>query len=191
MIRRVTIRNLLLIAILALCLALGFRIYSHRRETPPESVVDALPSGTDLSLQDVQYTETSQGIRRWSLAARSAAYDAGQGQSAVQDMRVEFFDREGRLQMVLTAREGLWTQNSGDIVAKGDVVVKAVEGYTLSSEELRYQSATDQVSTDKPVRLEDNNLQLDARGMRYGLKDRSLKLFSEVRATLNTQGTGF
>lgn len=185
MLKRVTIRNFLLIAIVAVSFGLGMRMCTQRRDPVPEPTVDALPADADLSLQDFQYTETSDGLRRWTLTAKSAAYDAGKGTSAVQDMRVEFFDREGHEQMLLTAREGSWSQESGEIEARGNVIVETVEGYRLFTEKLHYVAATGEVATDQPVRMLLGNVELSARGMQYGLKTRLLKAHSSVRATFD------
>ena len=189
MMRRVTIRNLLLIAILAVVFGLGFRLWTHRSEPAPDALVDSLPADADLSLQDIQYTETSNGLRRWTLTAKSAAYDAGQGKSAVQNMRVEFFDKQEKVHMVLTADQGVWLSETGEIEALGNVIIKTVDGYTLHTERLRYSSKTDEVTTDQSVRVRKDSFELFARGMRYGLKDRFLTLTSQVKAIF-TGGIG-
>lgn len=181
MIHKVTIRNLLLIAMLAVVFGLGYRLWDQRTEPAPDPVVDSLPANADLSLQDIQYTETSEGIRRWTLTAKSGAYEAGQGKSAVQNMRLEFFDKQGDPQMVLTADEGLWLSETGEIEAQGHVVVKMTEGYTLYTEQLGYSTKSDQVSTDQAVRVKKDNMELSAHGMRYGLKNRRLMLHSQVK----------
>lgn len=184
MIRRVTIRNFLLIIVLAVAFGLGLRMWTHRQEPVSEPPVDSLPAHTDLALQDIQYTETTGGIRRWTLTAKSAAYDAEQSKSTVQDMRVEFFDKHGREQMTLTSREGVWLSDTGEIEARGNVIVKTSEGYTVHTERLLYSSQADEVSTDLPVRVESGSMRLSARGMRYRVKERLLALDSQVKATL-------
>jgi LPS export ABC transporter protein LptC len=182
MMHRVTIRNLLLIAMLGVVFGLGYRLWDQRSETAPDPVINSLPANADLSLQDIQYTETSEGIRRWTLTAKSGAYEAGQGKSAVQDMRLEFFDKQGREQMILTADHGVWLSETGEIEAQGNVVVTTTEGYTLYTEQLGYSSRNDQVSSDQAVRVKKDSVELFAHGMRYGLKDRRLTLISQVRA---------
>jgi LPS export ABC transporter protein LptC len=182
MMRRVTIRKILLIAILAVAFGLGLRMWTHRREPVIEPPAASLPTDTDLSLQDIQYTETSDGVRRWSLTAKTAAYDTGQGKSSVRDMRLVFFDEHGGEQAVLTAREGSWVADTGEVEARDNVIVKTTDGYTLRTEFLRYRSETDEVSTEQAVRVESGRMQLSARGMRYGIKARSLTLHSQVKA---------
>lgn len=167
---------------LAVVFGLGYRLWDQRSETAPDPVINSLPANADLSLQDIQYTETSEGIRRWTLTAKSGAYEAGQGKSAVQDMRLEIFDKQGREQMVLTADHGVWLSETGEIEAQGNVVVKTTEGYTLYTEQLGYSTRNDQVSTDQAVRVKKDSVELFAHGMRYGLKDRRLTLISQVRA---------
>ncbi len=181
MIHKVTIRNLLFIAMLAVVFGLGYRLWDRRTEPAPETVVDSLPANADLSLQDIQYTETSEGVRRWTLTAKSGAYEAGQGKSAVQDMRLEFFDKQGQEQMVLTADQGVWLSETGEIEAQGNVVAKTTEGYTLYTEQLAYSSETDQITTHQAVRVKKDSIDLFAHGMRYELKDRRLTLNSQVR----------
>lgn len=179
-----TIRNFLLIAILAVVLGLGVMIWTHRREPVPEPPADSPPANAGLFLRDIDYTRTSDGVRRWRLTAESAAYDAEQGESAVRDLRLRFFDKQGREQMVLTAREGFWRSERGEIEARGDVVIKTSDGYGLYTDQLLYRADRDLLSTDKVVRVESADLKLTARGMQYALKSRSLKLHSHVKAVL-------
>lgn len=182
MMQRVTIRNFLLIAILAVAFGLGLRMCTHRREPVSEPPAASLPADTDLSLQDIQYTETSGGVRRWSLSAKTAAYDAEQGESSVRDMRLVFFDKEGREQAVLTAEQGSWFSEKGVIEARNRVVVKTTQGYTLRTELLDYHSETNEITTDRTVHVDAGGMKLSARGMRYGIGDRSLSLTSQVKA---------
>jgi LPS export ABC transporter protein LptC len=97
-------------------------------------------------------------------------------------MRLVFFDKEGREQAVLTAEQGSWFSEKGVIEARNRVVVKTTQGYTLRTELLDYHSETNEITTDRTVHVDAGGMKLSARGMRYGIGDRSLSLTSQVKA---------
>lgn len=168
---------------LSVVFGLGYRLWTQRSEPAVDPLVEALPVDTDLSLQDIHYTETSGGLPRWTLTAKSAAYDAGQGKSAVQNVRLEFFDKQGKEQMVLTADQGFWLSETGEIEVQGNVVITTNEGYIFHTEQLHYFSKVNELTTDESVQVNKGPVKLTATGMRYRLKDRFLRLNSQVRAT--------
>ena len=71
---RLNARNLLAIVILLLAGTLTFTVVRNFRGPAPEEVVEALPRNIDFSLKELNYSETRNGVRRWSLVAASAAH---------------------------------------------------------------------------------------------------------------------
>jgi LPS export ABC transporter protein LptC len=185
MLRRVTIRNLLFIAVLLVAGGLLVPIVGNHGGSISEKPAEAPPQDADLSLKDIHYTETSGGVRRWTLTAQAAAYDAGQGKSTVQNVRLVFFGQRGQEQMTLTAREGTWAADAGELVARGGVVVKTPQGYTLYTEELIYRDRDKQIRSELPVRMVTDTAEITGCGLRFSMKNRSVRLLSRVKATLS------
>jgi LPS export ABC transporter protein LptC len=95
-----------------------------------------------------------------------------------------FFDQQGHEQMMLTAREGTWTADTGELVARGEVVVKTPQGYTLYTEELVYRDQDKQIRSDTEVRMVTDTAEISGRGLRFNMENRSVRLLSRVKATL-------
>jgi LPS export ABC transporter protein LptC len=67
----------------------------------------------------------------------------------LKDIKVTFYDLKGAEGSTLTARRGTYRWQDGSMEANGDVVVVAPDGRRLATETLRYNNATNTISTDK------------------------------------------
>jgi LPS export ABC transporter protein LptC len=123
---------------LLIALTIGTPILSgcgRQRAFGPAGSAEELP---DQEVSDFAVTETDEGRPQWKLYARYAAtYDA-RDQVVARQVRVEFFDEQGKHSSTLTAREGDLNQRSRNMTARGNVVLQTTEGTRLSTEELRF-----------------------------------------------------
>jgi len=101
--------------------------------------------------------ETDSGRIRWRLNAPEARRFARRKVFVMDEPRIHFFDKDGRLQTTLTSRSGEYLLDSHDMVAYGDVVVVSVEGDVLETDSLRYVNQTDRIVSDSFVKLTRGN----------------------------------
>jgi len=189
--RKLNVRSLLALIILLLAGALTVTVIHNFQGTSPEETLQALPRNIDLSLKQISYTETSEGLRRWTLVADSAAHSMGEDETRIENIRMTFYDRQGAEDMTLTARSGSFRSDTREVEVHGDVVVKSSRGYVLYTEHLRYREADRMVLTDEPVRMVSARMELTGRGMRLSIPRHALELLSAVRARIEgTDGNG-
>ncbi|HEY7746709.1 MAG TPA: LPS export ABC transporter periplasmic protein LptC, partial [Desulfuromonadales bacterium] len=174
MIRRLNIRNLLALVILVLAGALTVTVIRNFQGASPEEDLEALPRNIDLSLKEIRYTETSDGLRRWMLVADSAAHSVGEGVTRIENIHMTFYDRQGAEDVILTARSGTFRAESREVEVHGDVVVKSPRGFALYTEHLTYGEADRVIRTTAPVRMVSDRMELTGKGMRLSVVDHTL-----------------
>jgi len=184
MIHRLNIRNLLAAVILVLAGALTITVVRNFQGALPEEDLEALPRHIDLALKEIRYTETADGIRRWTLVADSAAHSVSQGVSRIENIQMTFYDRQGAEDVVLSARSGSFRADSREVEAHGEVVVKSSRGFALYTEQLIYREVDRVIYTAAPVRMVSAGMELTGKGMRLNVVDHTLVLLSAVRARI-------
>lgn len=181
-------RNLIGFAILVVAAALIALVARNLTGVSPRSIVETLPSNVDLTLKEINYTETQEGKRRWTLVADSAAHSIGAGITRIENIHMTFFDLEGVGDLTLTARNGELNSETREISVNGDVVVHSPKGYALYTEWLHYREVDRMASTDAPVRLLSDTMEVTGTGMRLDVRKYSVVLLKDVKARLASAG---
>lgn len=103
----------------------------------------------DQVMVEVEHYMTRDGVRRAHLVA-DTVYLMEEGSSAhLRHYTVDFFDAQGSRTSVLTAEDGVYDMQSGDMRASGDVVVvDPDESQQLRTERLRYDAETGKLRSD-------------------------------------------
>lgn len=182
--RWASFRNLLAVVILLLAIVLAVALARNFRGDGPAEVLEDLPKNVDLALREIHYSETRDGVRKWSMVADSAAYSAGAGVTSVENIRMTFFDRSGRETVKLTSRRGEVETESGEVTLDGDVVMTSVRGYTVSTERLVYRKSDDVILTDTPVQIHSAWMELSGRKLRLQVQDQQMTLIGDVRTLI-------
>lgn len=178
--QRSRLRNALAVLILALATALTLFIVSNLRDNAPEEILESLPKNVDISLKEINYTETRDGQRSWTLTAHSAAHNLAEGVARIDNIRMTFFD-EKMGELHVAADHGSLATEQRAVTAEGHVTIRSPEGYTFYTERLDYRESERVIRTDAPVRLESSLLNMTGRGLRLNVDDRSLVVLSMVR----------
>jgi lipopolysaccharide export system protein LptC len=125
-----------------------FLVTSCTQDQPPG------PAGSnDEPLQitrNFTTTESDSGVVRYVVRARIARMYADDVTRA-EDVEVDFYD-EGRKVSVLHSREG-FLDADGRLRARGDVVVTAVEGGVLETQELYWDRQAGKIRTDDAFKI--------------------------------------
>ncbi len=173
-------RNMLLVAFVVLAVLLA--VVVGRRYRPVEEVAStAQPAGdADLSLDNIDYTETRNGRAVWRLRAIGGSHDLQAGVTRLRQVDVVFYGEKGRGDLRLTADRGVWDSRSGRLEAFGHVRASDEKGYVLTSERMYYDQNRRLVWTDDPVKLTSATMEVRGRGLRLLVDQRRLKLLADV-----------
>jgi len=178
-------RNLLLVLALGLALVLLAVIsLRYRAESQLQSLVDALPKGIDIALQDIDYTHIEDGNPRWRLVAQQVERQSASGVLGLVAPQLEFYDEQGESKGFLQAGKGEVSDDYQQVRLRVDVVLKSSAGYTLYTDSLDYDHTTQQATTDAHVRMVADGMHLEGDGLVFYLQQERLLLNADVKGSI-------
>jgi LPS export ABC transporter protein LptC len=117
------------------------------RVTATQAALDS----ADQVLLGMTHYATEAGVLRARVRADTAYFYSNAQRAELRNVHVTFYDAQGRSTSTLTAHEGTHHWRTGDMQARGNVVVvREKDGGTMRTEEMRYNQARNEVSSDKP-----------------------------------------
>ena len=181
-------RNFLLVLALGLALVLLAVIaLRYRTESKLQTLVEALPKGIDVSLQDIDYTHIEDGSARWRLVAQQVERQSASGVLGLTSPQLSFYDEQGQPKGFLQAGKGDVSDDYQQVRLRGDVVLKNAAGYTLYTDSLDYDHTKQVATTDANVRMVADGVQMEGRGLVFFLKQERLLLKADVKGTLDSK----
>jgi len=110
----------------------------------------ALDSADQVLIGMTHYV-TQEGILRARVQSDTAYFYSGTQRAELRNVHVTFYDPTGRATSTLTSKEGTHHWRTGDMQARGNVIViRDKDGGTMRTEAMDYNQARNQVSSDKP-----------------------------------------
>jgi LPS export ABC transporter protein LptC len=185
------IRNFLALLLVIGTGVLVVTVLHNQDRFSPGAILETVVPEADLALQRIHYTETRDGVRRWTLEADSAKHDVGEGVTRLENIHVAFHPENGADgDMTMTARQGTVKIEQGELSVQGDVVVRSPEGYTVETDSLQYRETERQISTKDPVRLVSEGMEMTGNGMILNIPAQTFVLLANVEARLNGSPVG-
>lgn len=185
MIRKVTIRNVLLISILVLLGAVSFTVWRNFKTSTPEQLVEMLPDNVDVALDNIDYTESRGDRRFWRLQADSVAHEAQRKEVELENVRMTVYDQGELGDIKLTAQSGKWFSDTGNIELIGDVVVKSEQGLALYCQKLFYDNKAELISSESSVRLVSKDMETTGLGLKVFLPEERMVVLSQVKTRVS------
>ncbi len=115
---------------------------------PPTTIVDA--DSADQIVFGLDHIVTTSGVRRVRVEADTAFYYASTQTFELRQMKVIFYTPVGTESSTLTAREGTYHTNNGNMEARIDVVGLTPDGRRLTTSKLTYHRLSDQLRSTDP-----------------------------------------
>ena len=148
----------------------------------PTATISAADSA-DQVLVGMSHYVTNSGIQRAHVRADTAYFYSPSQTAELRNVHITFYDTRGDQTSTLTSREGTYHWRSGDMEARGNVVVVRIDGATLRTEVLHYSQAKSQVSSDRPFVFDEPTRHIEGEGF---TSDPDFKVVTAVRP----KGTG-
>ena len=114
----------------------------------PTATVQA-PDSADQVLEGFSHFVTNQGVRRTRVEADTAYFYESTQVTELRNVKVTFYDLNGQEGSTLTSRRGTYRWQDGSMEAKDNVVVVSPDGRRLATQTLKYDNASNTISTDK------------------------------------------
>ena len=147
------------------CLALVITAGCESTGARPTTTVQASDSA-DQVLEGFSHYVTNQGVRRSRVEADTAYFYEDTQITELRKVRVTFYDIKGAESSTLTSRTGTYRWQDGAMQADGNVVVVSPDGRRLATQTLKYDNATNTISTDKPFTFDDSTQHLKGNSFR-------------------------
>lgn len=131
-----------------LALLLVTQSVSCKTGTPVTATQAALDSA-DQVLIGMSHYVTDAGVLRARVRADTAFFFSGTQRAELRNVHVTFYDANGQATSTLTSREGTHHWRTGDMEARGNVVVvRDKDRATMRTEVMDYKQMRNEVSSD-------------------------------------------
>jgi len=105
----------------------------------------------DQVLLGMSHYVTELGVLRARVRADTAYFFSNSQRAELRNVHVTFYDITGRPTSTLTSKEGTHNWRTGDMEARGNVVVvRDKDGGTMRTELMDYSQVKNEVSSDQP-----------------------------------------
>ena len=115
---------------------------------PPVTAANPLADSADQVMFGVSTMITDRGVLRAQLSADTGYFFDGNSRIEVRHEKTLFYTSTGQPNATLTSVEGTYNMRRSQMEARKNVVVVTTDGKRLETEQLRYDQATDQISSD-------------------------------------------
>jgi LPS export ABC transporter protein LptC len=138
-------RPLLIVVALAGCVAAGA---CTKTQAPPVVSRDPAADSADQVMFGVRHFLTKSGVRQAQLMSDTALmFDEGT-RIMLRKVRLTFFTESGTENAVLVAKRGRYDTRNQVMEGIGDVVVTSNDGRRLETQQLKFDQARNEISSD-------------------------------------------
>lgn len=134
----------------------------------PNTVVAASDSADQVLYGFVHYL-TRDGVREGQVEADTAFFYDPTQTTVLKRMRLVFIDSAGNENATITSRTGTYKWQTGNMTADGDVVLRSNDGRVLKTEQLQYDAAKKELTTDLFFTFDQKAEHLQGEGFRSDL----------------------
>ncbi|MBD1401641.1 LPS export ABC transporter periplasmic protein LptC [Pelovirga terrestris] len=179
-----TVRRILALLILLAVILLGLVVWRHLQQAPLQEVLEALSPEIDLALDHLNYTETQDGRKRWTLVADRAEYLRAGNLVRLTPVQLTFYEAGAFGDLGLTADHGELQEDTRQVDVWGGVVIVGEGGERLQTETLRYQDQQRLLSTAAPIHYQAPRMELTGVGLVIDLQKNTMLVKKDVRMLL-------
>ncbi|MBK6421825.1 MAG: LPS export ABC transporter periplasmic protein LptC [Gemmatimonadetes bacterium] len=151
------------VAWLGLLLGVGGLAACSDEGVKPTVTVTAADTA-DQVLTRMEHLITTDGVRRTRVLADTAYIYEPTQLARLKQVTVTFFDANGLERSTVTADSGLYQMRDGSMTAWEHVVGKTPDGKRLTSNELRYDARSREISSTKPFVFDRPGQHLEGNG---------------------------
>ncbi len=129
------------------------------------TATQAALDSADQVLIGMSHYVTNAGVLRARVRADTAFFFSGTQRAELRNVHVTFYDAAGQATSTLTAREGTQHWRTGDMEARGSVVViRNKDGGTMRTEVMYYNQLRNEVSSDRDFVFDAPDRHIKGRG---------------------------
>jgi LPS export ABC transporter protein LptC len=136
----------------------------------------ALADSADQVMYGAHFNLTDKGLARAELLSDTAFFFEENTRIELRKVETTFFTASGARDAYLTSMRGSYNNRTGLMQAKDDVIVTTEEGRRLTTPELRYDQASNEISSDSNFVLTEPGRRLEGIGFRSDPNMQNVKI---------------
>ena len=136
------------------------------RTAPPIARGSAMADSADQIMYGAHFNLTDKGLSRAELLSDTAYFFEDNTRVELRKVEATFYTTTGARDAYLTSKRGTYRSRLGSMVARDNVVVITEEGRRLTTPELKYDQAMNEISSDSAFVLTEPGRRLEGIGFR-------------------------
>jgi len=163
------------------------------KKQPPVATRSPLADSADQVMYGARFNLTDEGVSRAHLVSDTAYFFDDNTRIELEKVNIVFYTVTGQKDAVLTSRRGTYNNRTNNMIARQNVVVVSEDGRRLTSEELKYNQQTNQISSDSAFVMTEPDRRLEGIGFRSDPNMRNIQILkgaSGIAKGVSTQSTG-
>ncbi len=184
------LKRLLLVTMAIMLVSMAFYIWQYNREKKGEvrAVPQPVENDSDVFVTNVSLTEMLNDRILWTLDAKEARVYAQRKETVLHGVSVDFYDETGQKSTHLLSDHGVKDDNTGNIIARGNVEAASLqEGIVLRTEELMYDAAQNMIISNEHVEIEQGGLITSGDGLESNLSLSEAKILKNVKTSFKSE----
>ena len=179
---------LVILLLLLISAAVAFYLYrSYLYRMTAAEVAKKLPEiakNLDFELDNVKYTHTRSGVKKWELSSRKAKRVKGENKIILEGVEAWIYPR-GKLKSEthVLADSGSYQVETGDISLSGNVRI-ANKDLKIVTDELSYNESQDHIDAPGKVSVNNDTLSIKALRAQIDLKKQQIIFSGRVKTRL-------
>jgi LPS export ABC transporter protein LptC len=157
------------------------------QESPEKVSVQTRQDMPDEEFTDFVTQESDSGRVQWKLTAPKADRFSKRKLVLLENPVIEFYDKEGNLQTTLVSKVGEYSEETRDMLAFGDVVVRSVDGDQLETDSLLWSNTRDKILSNSFVKLTRGSDVVTGWGLECDQNLNSVDIKRDVEATISDE----
>jgi LPS export ABC transporter protein LptC len=150
------------------------------KKQPPVATHSPLADSADQVMYGARFNLTDEGVSRAHLVSDTAYFFDDNTRIELEKVNITFFTVTGLKDAVLTSRRGTFNNRTNNMIARQNVVVVSEDGRRLTSEELKYNQQTNQISSDSAFVMTEPDRRLEGIGFRSDPNMRNIQILKGV-----------
>ncbi len=156
-------------------------LYSRTKNTNEVTFTEDKDIG--VKIENLNYSNTRDGRTIWKLSASRATSYKSRESMILKGVRLLFYDKAGDT-FTMKAKDGTFNESKKLIFASGDVVVFSPDGFTLKTDNIRYDTASGHITSAEPVSISTSAMEVQGVGFMVSIDDGSMYINKHVRAVI-------
>ena len=171
----------IVISSVALVAYIAVQVGKEKRAQEPPAL---LPKNVDVAMDQLQFSEVKDGVKKWDLTADKAEYEKAKELTRLARPKMTLPAAEGHEAMVVTADKADYFNATRDVKLFGNVALNSEKGLRFTTERAEYVAAKSQIISNDRVRVIKGGLTVNGIGMDLSTVTRNIRIRSNVTAVI-------